>query len=173
MSNLKKIGQFLAMVAAFALGACVAPPMQSATPTPTPTTTAMAMAPVATDVVRTTQAPAAVTIEAKKVTTADGKDAIEVTWSDTLPVSMVVRYVGSGKGGSMSLIPVDGATKKVFFANGMKDGFNFKLASGNYLHLECGGNDKTTQPTLRGLAVDCQRLDAAGRNLGGALVVRL
>ncbi len=173
MCNLKKIGQFLATVGLFiGLGACVAPPMQSATPTPTPTTTAMAMAPVATDVVHTTQAPASVVIEAKKVTT-NGKNAIEVSWSDTLSVSMVARYVGSGKGGSMSVIPVDGTTKKVFFVDGMKDGFNFKFASGNYLHLECGGNDKTTQPTLRGLAVDCQRLDAVGRNLGGALVVKL
>ncbi|MDP2837778.1 MAG: hypothetical protein Q8O53_00675 [Candidatus Moranbacteria bacterium] len=119
----------------------------------------------------TTQMPHSVTIEAKAITV-DGKQHVEVTWTDPMQVLTVEHYIGHGvKSGMVKTINV-GAAKKVVLEDVAKNGsrFNVKLVGGRFLHLECGGNRETTMPTFKGLKVDCDFTDKASGQKVGALV---
>ena len=116
----------------------------------------------------TAQVPSSATITA---TVVDGNGV--VTWTDPLRVTRVQHYIGHGKkGGTINDITV-GAEKQVVLGDLAKNGgrFNVVVENGQFLHLECGGNDTTVEPKLVGLRKDCSYADPDSGQLVGALVV--
>jgi hypothetical protein len=112
----------------------------------------------------THQAPASATVSA--TATSDG---YTISWTDPLQVSAIEIYYGHGtRAGYVSKVNVGAAKAVRVPANATR--FNFVTTNGQYLHLECGGNDQTSMPTLKGVSVDCSYLDGTG-HAAGALVI--
>lgn len=95
-----------------------------------------------------------------------------ISWTDPMQVKSVEHYIGhERKGGFINTIPV-GSAKQVILKDVGKNGGRFNLvgSNGKYLHLECGGNQETVMPTLKGLKNDCS-FEKDGQKVG-ALVVQ-
>lgn len=119
---------------------------------------------------KTYQAPAAAVVTAEP----DGKGNVVVSWTEPIKIATVEHYVGHGeKSGFVKVINV-GAAKKAVLVKVAKNGarFNLKTVSGAFLHLECGGNDRTMQPKLVGCEVDCSYIDPDTGQPAGALVAK-
>lgn len=121
----------------------------------------------------TAQVPATATISAEVT---DGNAII--TWTDPLKVVRVQHYIGHGKKGGVIKDIAVGAEKQVILGDIEKNGgrFNFVTEGGQFLHIECGGNDETTEPTLKGRMVKdkermCDYIDPKSGEKVGALVV--
>jgi hypothetical protein len=114
----------------------------------------------------TFQAPASAQITATE--RVDG--SVQLSWTG-VQFSAVELYVGHGqRGGYVSRVNLGAATSYIV-PPGTTDRLNFVGVSGvQFLHLECGDNDRTTQPRLVGLTVDCSFTGATG-GAEGALVI--
>lgn len=89
--------------------------------------------------------------------TKDANNNATIAWTDPMQVKAIEHYIGHGKkGGFINGIDV-GSAKQVVLKDIAKNGgrFNLVVVNGDYLHEECGGNDKAKMPTFRGLEVDC------------------
>lgn len=117
----------------------------------------------------TAQMPSSATITA---TVVDGNAVI--AWTDPLRVTRVQHYIGHGKKGGVVKDIAVGAEKQVILGDIAKNGgrFNVITEGGQFLHLECGGNNTTTEPTLDGVVKDCSYTDPKSGQLVGALVVK-
>lgn len=112
----------------------------------------------------TFQAPASSVVSA----TPSG-DGYDISWSDPIRVSTIEIYYGEGtRAGFVKKMSVGGG--KSIHVDAQATRFNLVSTDGRYLHLECGGNDRTTMPTLRGLKLDCHHIGDSGQ-AEGALVI--
>ncbi|MEI6650300.1 MAG: hypothetical protein WCL23_02575 [Candidatus Moraniibacteriota bacterium] len=129
----------------------------------------------------TVQQPASTVIEAKP----DGKGNVIISWTgETRPFTRLERYIGHGrKTGHVAGILIPAGTHQAILKNVKGDGddskpaplhrfrFNLQVSPSEYLHLECGGNTTTTQPTLKGLHVDGSYVNPQSGQVEGALEV--
>jgi len=129
----------------------------------------------------TVQQPASTVIEAKS----DGKGNVIVSWTgETRPFTRLERYIGQGrKTGHVARIVIPTGAHQVILKNMKGDGdeskptpkhrfrFNLQVSANEFLHLECGGNTTTTQPTFKGVHVDSSYVNPSTGQVEGALEV--
>ena len=112
----------------------------------------------------THQAPSTATISAVRQ-----GDGYVISWTEPLDVSTIEIYFNPGeRTGYVGKVNV-GAAKSIQLPSNAKR-FNLVATDGKFLHIECGGNDRTTMPTLQGVSVDCSYIDGSG-HAAGALVI--
>lgn len=98
-------------------------------------------------------------------------DGYQIAWSEPVQVSVIEIYYGHGtRGGFVSRVNVGAAKSINVPANATR--FNLVAPDGRFLHLECGGNDRTSMPQFRGVSVDCSFTGASGQAEGALVIVR-
>jgi hypothetical protein len=93
-----------------------------------------------------------------------------ISWTEPLDVQAIEIYFGHGTHQDyVSRVNVGDANKAVQLPANTRR-LNLIATDGRFLHVECGGNDRTSMPTLVGLEVDCSYVDNTG-HAAGALVI--
>lgn len=118
---------------------------------------------------KTHQAPPSVVISATK----DANGNAFVTWTGPLKVEKAEHYVGDdGKSFGKPYPIIVGNSTRIVLKDIRKNGgaFNFIASDGLFLHLECGGNTETTEPTLKGVSKQCTEDEKTGQKVGRLVV---